>query len=245
MTNYLMILFISILAACSSSDIQKGIEALKGEALNTKPDSKVIASGLREALIKGARYAGDELSVKGGFSNNQVIKILFPPEFSSVQKKLKSLGLGFLVDQAVSSFNRAAERASLKSFPIVVSAIKKMTIQDAMNILMGPDNAATEYLKKATTNQLEKEFLPIVTKSASTVEATKYWDKIVSEYNMIPFVKKLPEDINSYITSETVKGFFHVIEKEEKAIRKNPIQRTTKLLKSVFGYAEVRKSREK
>ena len=235
------LLFINL--SCTTDQINQGIEILSSPELSGDgtPTSGTVASGLKQALDKGAGVASKQLSAQNGFFKNNAIKILFPPEFKSAEKKLRAMGLGSLADQVVTSFNRAAEKASTKAYPILASAITQMTITDAMNILMGPEDSATQYLKKTTPSQLGGAFFPVVKKSADSVNATKYWNELATTYNRIPFVKPVPGDINQYITERTVNGLFFVIKDKEKDIRENPVERTTDLLKTVFGYADKRK----
>jgi hypothetical protein len=243
-TRILIGAFALTIASCTTEQIQTGVDILNETAkgVNGPPDSSTVAAGLKEALKKGAKSGGETLSKPDGFLKNQAIKILFPPEFKSAESKLRQLGMGKLADQAITSFNRSAEKASQKAYPILASAITQMTIADAMNILLGPKDAATNYLKKTTTTQLQGAFFPVVKESADKVHATKYWDTLATMYNQIPFVKPVPDDINKYITSKTVAGLFHVTEKEEASIRENPMARTSNLVKRVFNYADEKKS---
>jgi len=139
------------------------------------------------------------------------------------------------VDEVVLSINRAAEIAANEARPIFISAITGMTITDAINIVRGADNAATMYLQKTTSVQLNEAFHPIIASSLEKVDATRYWDDVVNTYNMIPFVKKMDPDLARYVTGKAIEGLFIMIAKEELKIRKDPLARTTELLKKVFG----------
>jgi hypothetical protein len=145
-TRILIGAFALTIASCTTEQIQTGVDILNETAkgVNGPPDSSTVAAGLKEALKKGAKSGGETLSKPDGFLKNQAIKILFPPEFKSAESKLRQLGMGKLADQAITSFNRSAEKASQKAYPILASAITQMTIADAMNILLGPKDAATK-----------------------------------------------------------------------------------------------------
>jgi|GEM_PF-182463 len=235
-------MFLTVVA-CTSEQVQQGVgvlmDATSQGAAGGPVGQNQVAMGLKEALTKGAKAAGNQLSSSGGFFRNQAIKILFPPEFIKAEKTLRGLGMGSLADQAISSFNQAAEKASAKAYPILANSVRKMTFKDAMNILLGGEkNAATSFLKRTTTLELTKAFMPVVKQSADSVNATKYWGQVASAYNQVPFVKKVPADVTRYITERTLAGLFTVVEKEEANIRANPLARTSNLLKSVFGYAD-------
>ncbi|MBW7889924.1 MAG: DUF4197 domain-containing protein [Chitinophagaceae bacterium] len=193
-----------------------------------------IAAGLKEALSVGAEKAGKTLSSVDGYFANAAIKILMPDEARQVEKKLRSIGLGRQVDQAVLSMNRAAEDAAKSAAPIFVNAIKQMSIQDAVGILKGGDHAATDYLKTKTTAALTDSFRPVIEKSLEKVDATKYWNTIFSTYNKFS-AEKINPDLSAYVTEKALSGIFFQVAQEEQEIRKDPLARTTDLLKKVFG----------
>jgi hypothetical protein len=196
---------------------------------------KDAADGIREALIKGTDASVALTSAVDGYFGNPEIKIPFPESAKQIETKLRAAGLGSQVDQAVLSINRAAEDAAKSASPIFVSAVKKMTIQDALNIVRGEKDAATRYLAKTTTPALRTEFTPVIKASLDRVNATKYWSDLVKTYNQIPFVTKQNPDLAAYVTDKAISGLFVMIAKEELKIRQNPAARTTELLKKVFG----------
>ena len=143
--------------------------------------------------------------------------------------------MGKKVDEFNESMNRAAERAASEAKPIFVTAIKSLTVKDAINIVKGANNAATIYLKNTTSPELIIKFQPIIKKSLDNVNATKYWSDLISAYNKIPLVKKMNPNLTEYVTDKAINGLFVMIAKEELKIRKDPLARTSELLKKVFG----------
>lgn len=196
--------------------------------------SAEIASGLKDALALGAEKSTSRLSSVDGFFKDAAVKILMPPEVSKVQTKLKMLGLGSLVDNAVLSMNRAAEDASKSAAPIFLQAIKNMSIKDALTILKGSDTSATSYLRTSTLTQLSTAFAPIIQASLKKVDATKYWTDVFTAYNRFS-LNKVDTDINSYVANKALNGIFYYVAQEEKNIRANPAARATDILKKVFG----------
>jgi enolase len=131
--------------------------------------------------------------------------------------------------------NWAAEKAASEAKSIFLTAIKEMTVRDAVNIVKGTDNAATMYLKNNTSPQLIDKFQPIIKTSLDNVNATRYWSDLITIYNKIPMVKKMNPDLPQYVTQKAIDGLFIMIAKEELKIRKDPVARTSELLKKVFG----------
>lgn len=226
---------VALLVACMSVVTANAQFWKKLSSSTTTPSAAEVTRGLKEALTQGANKGADQVSKLDGYFKNAEIKIPFPPEVSIVETKMRMLGFGSQVDEFVLSLNRAAEDAAKESVPIFVSAIQKMTIDDAYAVLKGEPDAATQYLKRTTTPQLKDKFKPIVQNSLNKVNATKYYGDLVNNYNKIPFVTKVNPDLNSYATDMAIQGLFVMIAKEEKNIRKDPLARTTDLLKKVFN----------
>lgn len=200
-----------------------------------KLSSDEVASGLKEALNVGVQNGTQKLSAVDGFFKDAAIKILLPPEAKKVESTLRGIGLNKEVDEAILSMNRAAEDAAKSAAPIFVNAIKQMSIQDAWSILKGNDSAATTYLKQKTTSALTEAFRPVIEKSLDKVDATKYWNTVFSTYNKMPLVNKVNPDLTAYVTEKALSGIFHEVALQEAEIRKNPMARTTDLLKKVFA----------
>lgn len=194
-----------------------------------------IAAALKEALNNGIDKEVTKLTATDGFFRNQAVKILLPPELQKVEKALRNVGLGSLVDDGIKSLNRAAENAVKESTPIFVDAVKQMTFTDAKNILLGADDSATSYLQAKTTSPLYAKFNPVVKSSLGKVGADKIWSNIISKYNALPLTQKVNPDLNDYVTSKALEGVFKMIAVEEKDIRNNIAARTSNLLQRVFA----------
>lgn len=229
--KYALILMLTF--GLSSCDITSQIPGTIGTNTGGLSSSE-IANGLKEALRVGTDSSTKKLSAINGFFGDAAIKILMPPEAEKVEKTLRNVGLGSVVDKAVLSMNRAAEDATQYVGQIFWNAIKQMTIQDAIGILRGGDFAATDYLKKHTTSELTNAFKPIIDKSLVTTDATKYWNDVFKVYNRFSS-NKVNTDLNEYVTEKALQGLFYNIGLEEKKIRENPAARVTDILKKVFA----------
>lgn len=196
-----------------------------------------IISGLKEALQVGTNNSVLKANKKDGYFGDNRIKIPFPKDAEFAQKTVRSIPIEGpkLVDTLVLKLNRAAEKASMKAKPIFIDAITKMNISDGVSILKGNNDAATQYLKTNTYSQLVAAFKPDIQKSLEDVGAQKAWKDVTSNYNKIPFHKKINTDLAQYTTEKALDGLFILIADEEAKIRKDPAAQVTDLLKSVFG----------
>lgn len=198
--------------------------------------SDEIISGLKQALTLGAQKSADKLSAVDGFFRDAAVKVLLPPQAQNVEKTLRGLGMGKLVDDAILSMNRAAEDASKSAAPIFVNAVKQMTVQDGLSILRGADTAATGYLRKTTSPELTAAFHPVIDSSLQKTGATKYWKTLFDTYNKLPTTfNKVDPDLASFVTQKAMNGIFYYVAQEEMKIRKDPAAQVTDLLKKVFG----------
>ena len=231
MIKRILVLVVAIqFAGCA--ELQKVVNNLpNGGALSQEQ----IGNGLRQALDNGIKNQVSKLTSKDGFYRNQLVKIMLPEELQAVDKGLRKIGLGNLADEGIKVLNRAAEDAVKTATPIFVNAVKEITFNDAKNILLGDQNAATSYLQRKTNTALYNSFSPVIKNSFSKVGADKVWNNLISKYNSLPFVKKVNPDLTQYVTNQALKGVFTMIEVEEKGIREKVGLRNTALLKQVFA----------
>lgn len=222
--------FGKLLKKVTSKDTSSKSSSLLGSNLSNDE----IISGLKEALRVGADSSTKKLSKLDGFFGDAAIKILMPPEAQKVEKTLRSVGMGKLVDKAILSMNRAAEDAASGVGDIFWNSIKQMSVTDGLQILRGGDFAATDYLKKTTTAELTAKFQPVIQASLTKTDATKYWNDVFSNYNKFSKDKVNP-DLTAYVTEKALAGLFYNISLEEQKIRKDPAAQVTSILKSVFG----------
>lgn len=223
-------------SAQNFNDLKKKAE--KQLTLPTAPKGfteEEAGKALKEALSKGAVNGSATVSKLDGYFGNPKIKIPFPPDAKKIEDKLRGIGLNKECDDVILSVNRAAEDAGSSAKDIFIKIISDMTITDAINIVKGSDNAGTEYLKSKSSSMLVEAFKPIIKTSLDKVGATKNWELVITKYNKIPFVEKINPDLVQYVTEKAIDGLFVKVAEEELQIRKDPIARTTDLLKKVFG----------
>lgn len=194
-----------------------------------------IASGLRQALDFGIDKQVTKLTKEDGFFRNELVRITLPAELQKVDRTLRNVGLDALADEGLKVLNRAAEDAVKEATPIFIDAVKGITFNDARNILLGNNTAATTYLNQKTEAQLYSKFNPVITNSLNKVGATQVWSNIIDKYNSLPLTNKVNPDLPDYVTNEALEGVFLMIALEEKDIRNNLAARTTDLLRKVFG----------
>lgn len=201
-----------------------------------------IALGLKEALEIGVSKGSDVLSAQDGFYRSSY-KILLPPEARKITDRLKVIpGFTNVEEIILEKINRGAEDAAKRAKPIFQNAIRQITFGDVMDILMGSNNAATQYLNRTTYQPLYNEFNPVIVESLNKFNAIQYWADAVNAYNKIPFITKVNPRLDDYVTTQALNGLFAMVEIEEARIRTDISQRTTDLLRRVFARQDTNRN---
>lgn len=228
-----IISFFIVFQFLSCAELQQVVNQLpQGE---TGIGSSQIAEGLRQALNEGVGKQVSKLTLENGFFKNELVKIVLPEELRKVDKTLRDIGLGNLADEGLKILNKAAEDAVGEATPIFVNTIKGITFSDARDILMGDENAATQYLKNGTQTSLYAKFNPIIQSSFEKVGADKIWSNLINRYNNLPFTNNVNPNLTDYVTTEALNGVYTMIAVEEKEIRNKVSARTTDILRKVFA----------
>ncbi|HKJ76493.1 MAG TPA: DUF4197 domain-containing protein [Gammaproteobacteria bacterium] len=194
------------------------------------------AAGLRQALKLGAERAVAKLAREGGYLDDPAVRIPVPEALQPVAQGLRKLGQGRYADAFVESMNRAAEKAAPEAAAIFGEAAAGMTVDDAWQLLKGPDDAATRYFREHTEQRLYEAFLPIIreaTASAGVTAAYKTALDYAGPYSRFVDPEKL--DLDRHVTREALDGLFVKLAVEEGHIREQPGARSTELLRRVFG----------
>jgi hypothetical protein len=197
--------------------------------------NKDAVAGLKEALIRGSRLAADALGKPDGFLGNPKVKIPLPQNLQRLEGVMRTVGMGDQADELVTTMNRAAEAAVPEAKSLLVTAVKKMTVEDAKGILSGGDNAATEYFRKTTSDALTARFLPIVKKATAKVKLAETYNNFAGQAADFGILDKKDANLDSYVTQKALDGLFLMMAEEEKTIRANPASAAKDIVKKVFG----------
>jgi hypothetical protein len=190
-------------------------------------------TGMRDALTQGAGKAVELLGRPGGFLDNPKVKIPLPDTLRRVESGLRLLGMQRQADELIVAMNRAAEAAVPEAKALLVDAVKKMTVQDAKGILTGGETSATDYFRRATSAELTKRFLPIVTRWTEKVGLATQYNDLVERGAQLGVVKR-DERIENYVTREALDGLYKTIGEQERALRRNPVGAATGAARKVF-----------
>lgn len=201
-----------------------------------EPTSAETASGLKEALTRGAEVAVSQLGRPDGFLGDKRVRIPLPDSIRKAEKMMRTLGAGKYADELVETMNRAAEAAVVEARPILVNAVKNMSFDDARAILTGGDDAATSYFRRSTSGDIAKKFLPIVRQATAKVQLADKYNQYAGKAAKLGLLDEKDADLDQYVTQKAMDGLFLMVAEQEKAIRKDPVSTGSALLKKVFGF---------
>ncbi len=225
-------------ALAQGSLLERGRELLRRldpPARPAKLTNADIADGLREALRIGAERVVETLGAENGFQGRADVHIPLPKTLAKVQSTLARFGVGRVADKLELRLNRAAEAAVPRAKSLFANAIRDMTLGDARSILDGAEDSATRYFRGKMAAPLTAEMKPIVDQELANVGAIRAYDEMMRQYRSFPFVPDAKADLTRHVLGKAVDGVFLYLAREEAAIRKDPVKRTTTLLKRVFG----------
>jgi hypothetical protein len=197
--------------------------------------AKDASAGIKEALTKGADYAVDTLGKENGFLGNPQVKIPLPGSLKQVEQTMRLLGKGKQADELVDTMNHAAETAVASAKPILIESINKMTVTDAKEILTGGNDSVTNYFRRTTSESLTKKFTPIVQSATKKVELGAQYNQFAGKAAKLGIIDAKDANLDGYVTQKALDGLYTMIAEKEKALRANPVEAGSALLKKVFG----------
>ncbi len=227
---------LSVLLVATEAESQIRFRDLLKKMPSTGISEAEAGRGVKEALAQGVTKAVLDLHRTDGFFGSDLYKVLLPPDARRAEKTLRGIGLGDQVDHAILAINRGAEDAVGTAGPIFIDAIEEMSVTDAVGIVRGNRDAATQYFRRKTSDPLIAAFTPSVKSALDRTQATRYYADIANSYNRLPLAfEKVNPDLAAYVVGKAVDALFDQIAREEANIRANALARTTEILRKVFG----------
>jgi Protein of unknown function (DUF4197) len=193
------------------------------------------AQGIKGALNTGVASAVGKLGVPGGFLNNPKVKIPLPPALEKAEGALRLMGRGKDADDLEATMNKAAEQAVPEAKPLLINAVKSMTLVDAKNVLSGGDDSVTQFFRNRTTNTLTAKFLPLVKQQTDGLGLAQKYNQFAGQGVKLGLIKGDAANIEQYVTAKALDGLYLMIGEEERAIRQNPAEAGSAIVKKVFG----------
>lgn len=212
-----------------------GLLTAIGAHAATGVTSEEAGSGLQAAIARGAEFAVIELGKQNGFLGNENVRIHLPDSLRKAEAAARKLGFARQADDLVDAMNHAAEAAVVQARPLLVNAVTNMTFKDAKDILLGEQDAATQYFRRTTSDRLYVKFLPVVKNATAHVQLAQKYNAFAGKAAKLGLLAGKDTDLDAYVTRKTMDGLFVMIAEQEKKVRADPVGTGSALLKKVFG----------
>ncbi|HBM86532.1 MAG TPA: hypothetical protein DD423_07135 [Opitutae bacterium] len=205
-----------------------------------------LAKGLREALAVSAERALQELGQAGGFLNSERFRIPLPKTVERLRKPLSLVKQDYRLDEFQTTMNRAAEQGVAAAPSIVKGAIQQLTMEDLNQLWKGEEDAITRFLEKRSRSQLAERMLPLIAAATDSTGATRSYKQMedalpkasgglfAKVQSFTGIGKEGSFDLDTYVNEKALDSLFDAMAAEEKAIRENPLARSTDLLQKLF-----------
>ncbi|WP_198683610.1 DUF4197 domain-containing protein [Peristeroidobacter agariperforans] len=212
-------------------------QVLQSSGVGTAGNSNqsALSRAVKESLELSSTRAADLLSKAGGYQNSSLYRIKLPEPVQPIASRLRQFGLGGQVDQIEKLMNQGAERAAVEAKGIFISAVRSMTLTDAMGIVRGNDTAATAYFRQHTEAELRQKYLPIIQSNLRQIGFYNQYQQLLSAYKQLPLTNKPDLDLEQHVLTQSLNALFTQVGEEEKAIRKDPVGRGSSVIAAVFA----------
>ena len=232
----LLIASVSLALGSSLSSCAEMSQVLQSGAVTAgQPDEAALTRAVKESLELGSSRAADLLSQVGGYQNSSRYRIRLPEALQPIATGLRQFGLGGQVDRIEALMNQGAEHAAAEAKTVFISAVRSMTITDAMGIVRGGNTAATDYFRQHTEADLRQRYLPIIKSNLQQVGFYNQYQQLLTAYKRLPLADKPDLDLEQHVLTQSLNGLFTQVGEEEKAIRKDPLGRGSAAIAAIFG----------
>lgn len=191
--------------------------------------------GVREALGLAARNATARLGQPSGFWSDGRVRIPLPGILGQTQRTLARVGMAGSLNQLQENLNHAAEATMPQAGRLFTDAVRTITIGDAIEIVRGPEDSATRFLRGRTATRLTSALRPPMTQALTQSGAFNLMRAALREIGLAGQTSALRAEMINFAATKALDGCFFFVGEEERAIRRDPVRRTTDILRRVFG----------
>ena len=194
-----------------------------------------LVRGIKDALELSSGRAANSLSQTGGYSNNPLYRIELPQSVQPIASTLRQFGLGGQLDKVEALMNQGAEKAAVEAKDVFISAVRNMTVTDALGIIRGHDTAATDYFRQQTESTLRQRYLPIIQQNLRQIGFYNQYQQLLGTYKQLPIANKPDLDLEQHVLNQSLTALFKEVATQEQLIRKDPVERGSAIIGAVFS----------
>lgn len=232
-----VVFFTGCASTAQADDWRDRLKESLGGSRSSRISESEASGGIKEALAQGVHRAVTQLGRTDGFYGDSAVRIRIPGQLGEIADTARKLGAGRKVDEFELAMNRAAEKAVPVAADVFADAVRQMTVRDAIDIVRGEPDAGTRFFRRVTEERLRAQFHPIVQDATQNAGVTQRYKAMVGRNSGLLQLLGGGEslDLDEYVTDAALDGLFKVVADQERAIREDPAQRSSELLRKVFG----------
>lgn len=183
-----------------------------------EPSESEVIYALQKLLDSSALRAVSTLT---DVSNNGV-EALLPEELQPVLGVLKTTGAIDNIDVVEEKIANVSRDVTLETGEILKDAVKELSFGDAVAVVLGGEDAATQVLKKAMYATAKKRYSSKIETELTKVEPNilEYWSAGSSAYNLFA-ENKVDSSLSDFLAERSVDVLFGSIGKNEGELRNN------------------------
>jgi hypothetical protein len=231
-----IILVSMVLSSCSSF-----VDSAK---LTTQATfQQFLANQFGQQLEKGIDSVIEQLTMKGGYLDDPLVRILLPPPLGLVIGIARGLQENPQATILETLINQAAENTIPVAGPILKNIVTNMTTPTLENLMTAGNTAATDYLKERSGALMQTILLPAITEELHANGAIELYGKLLEAKEIaeqIPAIQEddnplsdtfehpastaemvTPELLGNYVAEQAMSGLFKKVAAKELSIRKS------------------------
>jgi len=198
-----------------------------------EPSETEVLYALTKLLDSSALNA---ISTVSNLSNNG-IESLLPEELRPVLGVLKTTGAIKNVDNIEAKIGEISQEVTAETGEILRDAVKELSFTDAIAVVLGGEDAATQVLKSAMYATAKKRYSDKIENELFAVDPNilEYWSAGTSAYNLLS-KEKVDSSLADFLAERSVDVLFGSIGKSESNIRGNIDGLGDVVVSKVFDY---------
>jgi Protein of unknown function (DUF4197) len=188
-----------------------------------------MVDAIKRLLTLSAQNAFAKLTAPGGFWDSSVARFDLPILFSSSGGTLKALlTSGVFKQQLQRQLNIAAEKGAERAAPVLLEAVRNISIPDAIGLIRGGPTAATTWLRTEMGPGLINAMIPALG-DAIRISGDPVVNQAIGALAGVDIGQ-----VAQAVSNRADNSIWYQIGSEESAIRANPESTRDPLLIGVF-----------
>jgi glycine/D-amino acid oxidase-like deaminating enzyme len=202
---------------------------------STADAEREITRSMQAALTASAAAALQRLGAADGFLRNDRARIPLPENLIHTATGMRRFGMGRYPDQLQIALNRAAESAVSDLRDPMREVIGRLTFADMRNAVAAHDESVVEYLRRTTSDEMLKRFLPAVQAANRRQRVADAYQGIASRAAKAGLMSPDSAQLDPYVATKALAAVYDAMREEERVRHAESMRRTQAFVRRVSG----------